>query len=594
MAVGDLTLAMVGSGGDGVVTMGDMVIQAGAKVGLNGMKSEAYGPQIRGGESSCMVRLSSDFIFAQGDEVEVLVVFNWQDFARFKGELIATKSAVILYEASDDTPREEIHLGAESDERRWIPVPFIEIAKESAGTTLAKNIVTLGLLSKMFGLPEEPLRAAVAKRFAKKKAEVGEANLKGFDAGVEFASKIAEDVSDKYFEYEERDPLLVMSGNELVAVAGLHAGCRFFAGYPITPSSEVLHFLSEWMPRMGGSIIQTEDELSAIGAVIGASFAGKKAMTATSGPGLALMTEMIGLASMAEIPAVIVDVQRGGPSTGIPTKSEQSDLWQAVWGSHGDAPRVVLAPCDVEDCFHATVAAFNIAEEYQIPVIVLSDQFIGQRRETFSALTLKHVVEERLTPSADELHGEYQRYKMTESGVSPMTCPGMKGGEYQTNGLEHDEAGRPTSMFLIHEEMNRKRYRKLRPVRDNYSFFRRYGSEEADVGILCWGSSKGPVKEAVLRANARGQKVAAFVPQVLYPFPKHEFDQFLKNIQEFIVIEQSYSAQFYKYLRTFIDLPELHTYVYKRSGGKNLTVAEVEHRIQKVVDLGSARREVLV
>ena len=182
-------------------------------------------------------------------------------------------------------------------------------------------------------------------------------------------------------------PMLIQ-GNQACALGAMAAGCHFFAGYPITPSSEVLHLLSELMPKVGGYLVQTEDELSAIGAVIGGSFSGVKSMTATSGPGLALMTEMLGLASMAEIPAVIIDVQRGGPSTGLPTKSEQSDLWQALWGSHGDAPRVVLAPADVEDCFHATVAAFNIAEEAQMPVIVLSDQFIAQRRETLSMLTL--------------------------------------------------------------------------------------------------------------------------------------------------------------------------------------------------------------
>jgi 2-oxoglutarate ferredoxin oxidoreductase subunit alpha len=226
-------------------------------------------------------------------------------------------------------------------------------------------------------------------------------------------------------------------------------------------------------------------------------------------------------------------------------------------------------------------------------VIVLSDQFIAQRRETLSMLTLDHEVVGRQVPTAGELK-EFQRYRDTKSGISPMTWPGMKGGEYQTNGLEHDEAGKPTSMHIIHEKMNAKRYRKLRQVRDKYSFFRTYGPDDADVGILCWGSAKGPVKEAVLKANGRGQKVAAFVPQLLYPFPYHEFKKFLRGIQDIIIFELSYSAQFYKYLRTFLDLPEGHTYLYKRSGGKNLTVGEVEDKIEKVVEMGAMRREVLV
>jgi 2-oxoglutarate ferredoxin oxidoreductase subunit alpha len=592
MPTRDLTLAIVGSGGDGVITVGDMIAQAGASEGLHVMKVEAYGPQIRGGESSCTVRLSADPIFAQGDLVQVLVVFNWADFAQFRGEILAAEDAVVLYEATDETPRDQIDLGP-VEEVRWVPVPFIELAKESAGTTLAKNIVTLGILGELFNLPKTAIERAIEHKFSAKKKAVLEANIKGFNAGAEYASKIEEEASGKRLQYTPGEPMLLMSGNELSAVAALHAGCRFFAGYPITPSSEVLHLLSELMPKVGGYLVQTEDELSAIGAVIGGSFAGVKSMTATSGPGLALMTEMLGLASMAEIPAVIIDVQRGGPSTGLPTKSEQSDLWQALWGSHGDAPRVVLAPADVEDCFHATVAAFNIAEEAQMPVIVLSDQFIAQRRETLSMLTLDHEVNGRQVPSAGDLR-EYKRYKETKSGISPMSWPGMKGGEYQTNGLEHDEDGSPSSMFLVHEKMNAKRYRKLRLVRDKYSFYRRYGAEKADVGIICWGSSKGPVKEAVLSANGRGERVAAFVPQLLYPFPNYAFEEFLKSVREVIVIELSYSAQFYKYLQTFLDLPEGHTYVYKRSGGKNLTVSEVEDKIQKVLEMGALRREVLV
>ena len=556
------------------------------------MKVEAYGPQIRGGESSCTVRLSADPIFAQGDLVQVLVVFNWADFARFRGEIVCGENAVILYEETDETPRDQIDLGP-IEEVKWVPVPFIKLAKEAAGTTLAKNIVTLGLLGELFSLPMGALERAIKGKFSKKKEAVLEANIKGFNAGIEHASMIEDAATGMRLQYTPGEPMLLMSGNELCAVAALHAGCRFFAGYPITPSSEVLHLLSEWMPKVGGYLVQTEDELSAIGAVIGGSFSGVKSMTATSGPGLALMTEMLGLASMAEIPAVIIDVQRGGPSTGLPTKSEQSDLWQALWGSHGDAPRVVLAPADVEDCFHATVAAFNIAEEAQMPVIVLSDQFIAQRSETLSMLTLDHEVIGRQVPSAGDLR-EYKRYKDTKSGISPMSWPGMKGGEYQTNGLEHEEDGSPSSMYLVHEKMNAKRYRKLRAVRAKYSFFRRYGAEKADVGIICWGSSKGPVKEAVQNATARGERVSAFVPQLLYPFPYHEFNEYLKTVDNVVVIELSYSAQFYKYLQTFLNLPEARTFVYKRSGGKNLTVGEVEDKIQKVLEMGALRREVLV
>lgn len=571
---------MVGSGGDGVVTMGDMMAQAGARDGLNAIKTEAYGPQIRGGESSCTVRLSSEPLYNQADTVDVLVIFGWADFARFKSEIVAASDAVILYEATDATPMPEFGAGTSF---RTFPVPFIQLAKDTAGTPAAKNIVTLGILARMFGLPQDAIRAAITKKFSKKKEGVLENNLKGFEGGALFAESIAPQVADKMLEYTVGKPKLLMSGNEAAAIGAIHAGCKFFAGYPITPSSEVLHFLSEWFPRIGGTVVQTEDELAAIGAVIGGSFAGVKSMTSTSGPGLSLMSEMLGLSSMAEIPTVVLNVQRGGPSTGNPTRSEQSDLAISLYGTHGDAPRVVIAPTDVEDNFHTMVEAFNISEEFQVPVIVLSDQFIGQRRETLLAETLEHDVVNRRLPTEAELEN-YQRYLETENGVSPMSIPGMKGAMYQTNGLEHDEAGRPNSMYLMHERMNAKRFRKMVPIREKYHFTRRFGAEKADVGILCWGSSKGAVKEAVLNANAAGLKVSGMVPQMIYPFPKHEYEEFRASVDQLIIIELNYQAQFYKYLRTFLDFDPNKTHIYKRSGGKHLMVSEIEDQIRKVLE----------
>ncbi|MGA7615962.1 MAG: 2-oxoacid:acceptor oxidoreductase subunit alpha [Thermoanaerobaculia bacterium] len=590
MATRDLTIAIVGSGGDGVVSMGEMIAQAAASEGVHVIKTESYGPQIRGGESSCTVRLSADPLYSQGDFVDVLVVFGWADFARFRSEIVAGPDAIVLYEESDTTPLESLGFGPAT---RRIAIPFIDASKQATGGTIGKNIVTLGILAKLFNLPEDALRNAVKAKFAKKKAEVAESNLKAFEAGLAYAETMKQSLGDKAFTHTKSDPHLLMSGNEAVAVGAIHAGCRFFAGYPITPSSEILHYLSEWLPRVGGSVVQTEDELSALGAVVGGSFAGVKSMTATSGPGLSLMSEMLGLSTMAEIPAVIVDVQRGGPSTGNPTRSEQSDLWHALYASHGDAPRVVLAASDVEDCFHTTVDAFNISEEYQIPVILLTDQFIGQRKETLPKASLVHEVKSRTAPT-DEEKVAYERYRDTPTGVSPMSTPGTKGGMYQTNGLEHDEHGAPNSMYLLHEKMNEKRFRKLWPIRKNYHFVRKYGPAEAEVGVLCWGSSKGAVEEAVMRANQRGEKVSALVPQMIFPFPKHEFEEYMRGVGRLLIVELNYSAQFYKYLRTFLDFAPGKVHVYKRSGGKHLTVAEVEEEIRKVLEASYTREEVLV
>ena len=580
----DRTITAVGSGGDGVVTFGDLLAQAAAYEGLHVVETEAYGPQIRGGEASATVRIAPGEIGSPGDAADVVVVLRWDDFERLRGEIAFAPGALVLHEPPAEG-RALPTFDSNTKGLRLVAVPFAEISRTAAGSPSARNIVALGLVASLLGLPPETIRAAVSHRFGSKGSERMAGNERALAAGQAFAMEIPGAV-DLALPVADGHPRPLLSGNEAVAVAAIHAGCRFFAGYPITPSTEILQFLAERLPRMGGTVIQTEDEISAIGAVIGASFAGERAMTATSGPGLSLMTEMLGLASMAEVPSVIVDVQRGGPSTGNPTKTEQSDLWHSLYGSHGDAPRVVLACSDVEDAFHATVEAFNIAEEYQIPVILLSDQSIGQRRQTISGAGLEHAVVGRRLPSEDELQG-YQRYRETDSGVSPMSVPGIRGGEYQTNGLEHDASGQPASRYLTHESMNAKRYRKLWPIRETYRFVRRFGPERARLGIVCWGSSLGAVREAVCAANARGESVAAFVPRMLYPFPKEDFERFLESVDELLVVELSYTAQFYRYLRSFLDLPK-ETRVYKRSGGKPLTASEVEESMSRLFDLEPA------
>jgi 2-oxoglutarate ferredoxin oxidoreductase subunit alpha len=563
----ELTLSIVGSGGDGAVAAGDILAMACARQGLHVIKTEAYGPQIRGGESSCTVRISATPIFAQADALDALVVFNWADFARFKSELVPAEHAIVFHDEKDAPPPELSGL-------RLVPVAFNDLARNG------KNMLALGVLSAALGIAAEPVRDAIRRRFGKKAQEVVEANLKLFDKGMEIiGSRDAFGATVSAPSPAKGEPLLLMSGNEASAVAAVDAGCRFFAGYPITPSSEILHFLSEWLPKIGGTCLQTEDELAAIGAVVGGSFAGVKSMTATSGPGLSLMAEMIGLSSIAEIPAVIVNVQRGGPSTGIPTKSEQSDLLHAVYASHGDTPRVVIAPTGVEDSYRATVEAFNISEEFQMPAIVLSDQSIAQRRESLPASSLSAPVVNRRVPTVEEL-SDYKRYAITPDGISPMSAPGTPGGIYQTNGLEHDELGRPNSGFVMHETMNAKRYRKLEAIGKKYTMFEQYGPPRAELGILCWGSAAGPVREAVEKLNAAGARVAAFVPRMLMPLPVLEIESFIAACDSILIVELSFSKQFYQYLRTAVDLPRNRTTVFSRSGAKPLGVSEVMRQVE--------------
>lgn len=578
----ELTLAFVGSGGDGAVSAGDIVATACAGEGLHVIKTEAYGPQIRGGESSSTVRVSGAPIHAQADAIDVLVVFSWADFARFRDELTLAGDAVIFHERGDEPPSA---IGS----RLCFGVPFAALAREG-GAAGAKNVLAVGLVGAALGLPLDAMRSAVARRFAKKAPSVIESNLRIFDRGVLEATSLGT-LPKRLLTYEPGTPKLLMSGNEASAFGAIHAGCRFFAGYPITPSSEILHFLAEWLPKLGGSTLQTEDELSAIGATIGASFAGKKAMTATSGPGLSLMAELLGLASIAELPIVIVNVQRGGPSTGLPTKSEQSDLFHALYASHGDTPRVVIACSDVEESFHATVDAFNIAEEYQLPVIVLSDQSIAQRRQTVDEATLQHEVRERRYATPDDLR-EYRRYRSMPDGVSPMSIPGMAGGVYQTNGLEHDEQGRPSASFQVHESMNAKRFRKLAAVAERYRLFHRFGAERPEIGVICWGSSVGVVREALEHLGDDAARIGVFAPRMLAPMPRSELQTFIDSCDSVLIAELSYSGQFHQYLRTQVDLPRHSTSLYSRSGGKALMASEIVTALRPL--LIANREEVLV
>ncbi len=341
----------------------------------------------------------------------------------------------------------------------------------------------------------------------------------------------------------------------MCAAAAIFAGCEFFGGYPITPSSEIMQFFGREVWKYGGTMLQAEDEIAGIGAVVGASFAGKKAMTATSGPGMSLKTEMLGLATIAELPLVCVNVQRGGPSTGIPTKSEQSDLFQACFSAHGDVLRPVLAPISVADTFGITVEAFNVAEHYQTPVILLSDQEIAQRKETVDPIDTSEVeVVERRRPTTAELDG-YQRFQATDSGISPISHPGMPGGNYLASGIEHNERGAPTASGETHARMNEKRLGKLEPLKQRRDLFLIEGDPRAALAVVAWGSVAGVAREAVRLARQEGIDVKLLVPKLLYPVAEEIYGEFFKGVESGLVVEQSHQGQLYRLLRMFVDLP---------------------------------------
>lgn len=580
MASKDIIIGIVGSGGDGVITAGEFIVSAVSSEGLFSFLLKSYGPQIRGGESSCRVRVSQQPVQSQGDELDALVVLSWADYLKFEHEIDIHAKTAIVHDEDDPMPETHTERWAANPTYR---IPFKRLAKEEMQTVLTKNIVMLGALAELFGLPERGIQHAIEKKFSRKSPGVAAKNLEALACGKNWVAENIKKRDDYYLEYKPSEPKLVMEGNAAIALGATVAGCRFYAGYPITPASEVMHWMAHHLPALGGTVVQAEDEISAAGMVVGASFGGEKAMCATSGPGFTLKAEMMGLAAMAEVPMVIVDVQRGGPSTGIPTKNEQSDLMQAVYGSHGDCPRVVIAPTDVEDCFDTAVYAFDIAEEFQIPVVLLSDQFIGQRKETVRPFDVsRRKIYDRVRPTAEELI-DYRRYRTdTETGISPMAVPGMAGGQYPASGIEHNEVGDPTSRVDLHTIMTEKRYRKYKYIVNKYSFVRRYGDENAEVGVLAWGSTKGVVKEAVARLRDEGHKVGAMIPQLLHPFPKEAFDQFLDGKKKLVVAELSFRGQFLQFIRSRCEIEAEICHI-ARPGGKPFSVREIYDALQEVL-----------
>jgi len=576
MTTTDLLIGMAGAGGDGIVSAGESLISAAALGGYHGILTKSFGPQIRGGESSFRLRLSADDVFTVNGTLDVAVALNWDDFLRFGAELPVGSDTIVIYDAQHTG---EIPLAAVKP-IEVVAAPIAQLAREIGGSDKSKNTVVLGLMSGWFGFVPEALLGGIRRKLGKKGADLLERNERAFAAGREYAvghplrsARVLASLP------AAGSPKLLTDGNEICGAAAIFAGCSFFGGYPITPSTEIMQYLARELWKYGGTVFQAEDEIAGVGAVVGASFAGKKAMTATSGPGMSLKTEMLGLATIAELPLVCINVQRGGPSTGIPTKSEQSDLFQAAFSAHGDVVRPVLAPTTVADTFETTVEAFNLAEEYQTPVIVLSDGEIAQRKEIVDPIDTSRLrVVERRRPTPPELE-RYARFAATESGISPISEPGMVGGNYLASGIEHNEQGAPTAAGAIHARMNDKRIRKFAPLKTRRDLYMVYGPADAAIGLISWGSVAGVAREAIVLAAERGVPTKLLVPRLLYPVAPQVYEDFFASVRAGLIVEQSHQGQLYRLLRMFVDLPRGVT-SFARSGSNPFTPLEIAERLQ--------------
>jgi len=569
----DFVVRLAGESGEGVLSLGEMLTTALARLGYEVYTFRTYPAEIKGGTVLYQVRVANHVLLSYGSGVDVLVALNEEGYRENVASLRA--GGTLIYD-SDNVPTHDL------PNHRVIPVPIGTIAKET-GSMLTKNMVALGAILRYLGAPVEAGEKIAEQTFKRKGEEVVQRNYQALHAGYNYISDHTDRWTPLLGGIDRINPdRLIINGNEALALGAVHGGLTFYAGYPITPATDIMEVLAPILPQFGGVVVQAEDEISALGMVLGASFAGKRAMTATSGPGFSLMVEQINLAAQAEIPAVIVDVQRGGASTGLPTKTSQGDLNLALYGVHNESPRVVMAPTSVEDCFYLIQHALNVAERYQLPVIVLSDQSLAHRRCTIPKPDLARVPRWERILADVSTNGGYARYAITETGISPMAIPGTPGKAYMATGIEHNEWSDPTYTPENLQMMKSKRFRKLQHLSEQYAeqFVRVWGEPEgADVGIIGWGSTEGVIREAIQLAEREGVKAAALYPKMLMPLPVKCIEEFAGKVKRVLVPEKNFTGQFAAYLRSQTSIEPLS---YAKDTGLPFDPEEIKEEIIRV------------
>jgi len=540
------TVGIGGAAGQGVATPGDIFAKIFSRRGLHVNAYNAYQSIIRGGHTFLMIRTGPDAVTNMGDRLDLLIALNQDTMDRHLGLLIA--GGACLYNADQIKP------GTAAPGVQLCPIPVSTLADISKNK-VAQNTLALGAALSMMGIGFPALEVALAEQFGKKDQAVIDENVNVARAGYDYASK-----NFKPFAWPlpmTDTTYAVLSGNSALAMGGAAAGVKFYCAYPMSPSTGVLHWMASHARKAGIVVRQVEDEIGVINMAIGAAQAGVRSMCATSGGGFALMSEGLGLSAQAEIPVVVIDCQRAGPSTGVPTKTEQGDLWQMLGAAFGDYPRVIAAPLDIGDCFKLMPEIFNLVDRFQCPGIVLCDLLLSEGRLSVDPQDLNFqpfVDRGGLITSNGEPHEEYKRYLITESGVSPRAIPGIPGFTHVVSSDEHDENG-----VLISDEytnatkrraMMEKRMRKVDGIEKSVPPPQLVGPANADVTLIGWGSTWGVIEEAI--ELLRDQGISANQLQIRWLVPLHgdAIVEILKNARHTIIVENNYSGQFARYLRS--------------------------------------------
>lgn len=528
-----------GQQGEGIDSTGEIFATALNRLGYHLFGYRHFSSRIKGGHTNYKIRVTTESKRAISDDLDILIAFDQETIDLNSYEL---REGGIIIADSKFNPI------VKKEGVRFFSVPISEIA-QNLGTSLMKNMVALGATSAFLGLSADVFKEIVEEMFLKKGQDVVNKNMEAFNQGAEYINKeINGSLNEFHLAQADGKRRLFMSGNDAVGLGCLSAGVRFMPAYPITPASEVMEFLIKHLPDFGGTVIQTEDEIAAITMAIGASYGGTRSMTSTSGPGLSLMQEAIGLSGITETPVVIIDVQRGGPSTGLPTKHEQSDFNAAIYGTHGEIPRIVIAPNSVEDAFYDTVEAFNLADEYQCPVIVLTDLALGMGKQTVEPLDYNKIVINRGKYLGDtELPAletpMFKRYEFTEDGISPRVRPGQKNGIHHVTGVEHAEDGRPFESPVNRKKMMEKRINKVKNLNFNKPVDVNAPFDEADLLIVGIGSTQGVISEAIERLTNDGLKVNQAHIRLVAPFPVDEMKDLMDKAKKVVVVENNITGQ---------------------------------------------------
>lgn len=531
----DAVIRLAGNSQDGIQTAGAFLARLAGRSDQDVMTYMTIPATISGGPSIFQVRIGTGEVLSAGDEADFLVAFyqhSYQDHLDFLKE-----GGVLLYDSDNVEPN--------LDDKRfvYVGVPITGLTVEALGGTAkdkGKNIFVLGLITKIFSLDVEKLKRIITEKFAGKDESIVNTALMAFQAGYAYP---VGNVLTKHYQFDklERKPgardQITMDGNTALAFGLIAAGVRYGAGYPITPWSSVMEILRQQLPRYGGIFVQAEDELGAVSIALGMSYSGYLAITGSAGPGISLKTEAIGWASMAEIPLIICNIQRGGPSTGLPTNVEQSDLHQAIYGGHGDSPRVVLAAATVEDCFYIAIEAARIARKYSTPVFILSDTSLATRIEAFDEPDLaKLMIDPKPDLSPRQTHKPYPIDQITQH-IPPGTR--ILDGKYPLmSGLEHDEHGHPTGSPKMHMAMTAKRRNKLRKLAEELPIPEVYGDQKGDTLLVGWGSTYGPIHDAVKLGREHGESIGALHLRHIHPFP-NGLEKIFKNFNRIVTVEMN-------------------------------------------------------